>query len=180
MNIKKLIESGASVVKITRAVNEVTGVFTAAEKDFILSLYKVYYPEPTKLADLYKMDLQKVSRFIYGHTEKLSPEKLSMAKEIMSKLDSLSDRSYMMKKSSEGNAVIKVTKIKSDNSGPWATTGSSVDRFTVKSHNPEGVRDWAERTIAKSSYLIDCTIVGFSQPNDTTSIIDVKSTVYYN
>lgn len=70
-----------------------------------------------------------------------------------------------------------------DNTGPWATTGTSIDRYLVTSsskrkYSSDEILDWA-KTIWKSSYLIDKTIQDV-KVSGSKIYITVKTVVWYN
>lgn len=84
---------------------------------------------------------------------------------------------------STGFSVISIETIKSDNSGPWATTGTSIDRYIIKTKKPRldmYTTNIIKKSIAKSVSLMDKEIIATKKIEDRTFSFDVKTKVWYN
>ena len=82
-----------------------------------------------------------------------------------------------------GFSIISIETIKSDNSGPWATTGTSVDRYIIKTKRPRldmYTTNIIKKSIAQSVQLMDKEIIATKKIADRTFSFDVKTKVWYN
>jgi hypothetical protein len=82
--------------------------------------------------------------------------------------------------------IIDSVVIEKDNSGPYATTGTSVDDYLVNVTDEAGkvtandVEEWA-KSLWKSGYMVDRNIEGIMRGDINADwIVSVKTTVWYN
>ena len=184
-------------MKLKKILNEVEGKFSKGEKMWIVDIINDNPSRPMKasLGNIQKFNLKYISDVIqkYIKDNKDESEQIHMLERILQKIHDIWNRENLIKQSSDGFFIVDSGSLKRDNSGPYATTGTSIDYYKIRTNKSEKeLEKWLtkEGGKAKSSYMVSrklLKIVGDPYNADfkrkekiTDYYVEIKTTVWYN
>jgi hypothetical protein len=174
-------------MKYLQPINEVKGLFSKNEKVFLVAMINSYDMGKTikaTLGNLNNFSLDYVIKVVKYYLDNIDTDDnpdADDANDILDSLRSIQDRAKMLQKSEKGFIVQSTKSLKDDNSGPYATSGYSIMRYTIKTKKRETeLRTWMESKHAKSGMYMTQEIITLDFIGNDLYLVDVKTTVYYN
>ena len=168
-----------------KRLNEVDLPFDNEDKDLVIGLLNTFGDygggRQWNRHNINDADPEWIKSLINKFKGELNDNSIAIADYILRKFKDIDSRKAVVKLSSDGFVVTDKKIIQRDNSGPHATTGTSIAVYTVKTRNGEHeLVDWVEENLAKSGYLIDRKIEKIQPKWENVYSVVISTTIWYN